>query len=57
MAEVLFSMYNDPQNALYLTLLKSVLSEVQQAIKAFEGEQADPVKLLDCLIRLDQVCQ
>ena len=29
MAEVLYSMYSDPQNILYLTFLKSVLGEVQ----------------------------
>ena len=52
MAEVLYSMYNDPQNVLYLTFLKSVLGEVQLAIKAFEGEQADPLKLLDGLVGL-----
>lgn len=32
--------------------LKSVLGEVQQAIKAFEGEQVDPLKLLDSLASL-----
>lgn len=43
-------MYSDPQNILYLTFLKPVLSEVQLAIKAFEGEQVDP--LLDSLVSL-----
>ncbi|KAJ4934815.1 hypothetical protein JOQ06_007597 [Pogonophryne albipinna] len=52
MAEVLHSMYSDPQNILYLTFLKSVLGEVQLAIKAFEGEQVDPLKLLDSLVSL-----
>lgn len=52
MAEVLYSMYSDPQNILYLTFLKSVLGEVQLAIKAFEGEQVDPLKLLDSLVSL-----
>ena len=52
MAEVLYSMYNDPQNVLYLTFLKSVLGEVQLVMKAFEGEQADPLKLLDGLVGL-----
>lgn len=46
MAEVLYPMYSDPQNFLYLTFLKSVLGEVQLA-KAFEGMQVDPLKLLD----------
>lgn len=36
----------------YLTFLKSVLGEVQLAIKAFEGEQVDPLKLLDSLVSL-----
>ena len=49
MAEVLYAMYSDPQNILYLTFVKSVLGEVQLAIKAFEGEQVDPLKLLDNL--------
>ncbi|KAL7382723.1 hypothetical protein ABVT39_026993 [Epinephelus coioides] len=52
MAEVLHSMYSDPQNMLYLTFLKSMLGEVQLAIKAFEGEQVDPLKLLDSLVSL-----
>ena len=52
MAEVLYSMYSDPQNILYLTFLKSVLGEVQLAIKAFEGEQVDPLKQLDSLVSL-----
>ena len=43
-------MYSDPQNVLYLTFLKSVLGEVQLAMKAFEGEQVDPLKLLDSLV-------
>lgn len=45
-------MYNDPQNILYLIFFKSVLGEVQLAIKASEGEQVDPLKLLDCLVNL-----
>ena len=51
MAEVLYSMYNDPQNVLYLTFLKSVLGEVQLVMKAFEGKQADPLKLFDGLVK------
>lgn len=50
MAEDLYSMYSHPQNILYLPFLKSVLGEVQLAIKAFEGEQVDPLKLLDSLV-------
>lgn len=45
-------MYNDPQNVLYMTFLKSVLGNVQLAIKSFEGEKTDLVKLLECLISL-----
>lgn len=55
MAEVLYNMYKDPQNVLYLTFLKSVLGEVQQAMKAFEWEKTDPVRLLDCLINLIKI--
>ncbi|KAL6484562.1 hypothetical protein MHYP_G00066070 [Metynnis hypsauchen] len=35
-----------------LQITKSVLGEVQLAIKAFEGEQVDPLKLLDSLVSL-----
>ncbi|KAL3983368.1 KRAB domain-containing zinc finger protein [Sarotherodon galilaeus] len=52
MAEVLYSMYNDPQNTLYMTFLKSVLAEVQTAIEGFEGDQVDPLKLLYSLVSL-----
>lgn len=52
MVEILYSMYSDPQNILYLKFSKSVLGEVQLAIKAFEGEQVDPLKLLDSLASL-----
>lgn len=45
-------MYADPQNLLYLTYLKSVLSKVQSEVKAFEREQTDPLKLLDYLVSL-----
>lgn len=52
MAEVLYSINSDPQNILYLTFLKSVLSEVQLGFKAFEEVQVDPLKLLDSLASL-----
>lgn len=55
MADVLHSMYSDPQNLLYLTYLKSIIGEMQSAVKAFEGEQSDPLKLLDCLMRVIKV--
>ncbi len=57
MADVLHSMYSDPQNLLYFTYLKSIISEVQCAVKAIEGEQSDLLKLLDCLMRvIKSVC-
>lgn len=52
MAKVLYSMFNDPQNIIYITFVKSVLGKVQTAIKAFEGEQVDPLKLLYSLVTL-----
>ena len=52
MADVLHSMYSDPQNLRYLTFLESIISEVQSAVKAFEGEQTYLLKPLDCLMRL-----
>lgn len=50
MADVLHAMYKT--NYVYLTFLKSILSDVQVAVKSFEGEQTDPVKLLDNLVHL-----
>ena len=50
MAYVLHHM--DKTNYVYLTCLKSILSEVQVAVKSVEGEQTDPVKLLDSLVHL-----
>ncbi|XP_031733330.1 uncharacterized protein LOC116399955 [Anarrhichthys ocellatus] len=52
MADVLHAMYVDKTNYVYLTFLKSILSDVQVALKSFEGEQTDPVKLLDNLVHL-----
>ncbi|KAJ8890220.1 hypothetical protein PR048_009728 [Dryococelus australis] len=49
-ADILFRMYDDEHNRLYLLYLKSVLSEVQQTIKAFEGEKSDSTKLLNILV-------
>lgn len=57
MADVLHAMYMDKTNYVYLTFLKSILSEVQVAVKSFEGEHTDPVKLLDNLVHLlSSVC-
>jgi hypothetical protein len=52
MADVLHATYVDKTNYVYLTFLKSILSNVQVAVKSFEGEQTDPVKLLDNLVHL-----
>lgn len=54
MAEVLHAMHMDKSNYVYLTFLKSILSDVQVAVKSFEGEH---VKLLDNLVNfLLSVC-
>lgn len=52
MADVLHATYMDETNYVYFTFLKSILSEVQVAVKSFEGEHTDPVKLLDNLVHL-----
>jgi hypothetical protein len=52
MADVLHAMYMDKTNYVYLTFLKSILSDLQVAVKSVEGEQTDPVKLLDNLVHL-----
>lgn len=52
MADVLHTMYMDKTNYVYLQFFKSILSEVQVALKSFEGEQTDPVKLLYSLVHL-----
>lgn len=39
MGDVLNCMYSDSHNILYFAFLKSILSELQTAVKAFEGEQ------------------
>lgn len=51
-ATLLHSMLQDERNKLYLIYLKSVLNEVQQTLKIFEGKGTDPVLLLDALKRL-----
>ena len=43
-AEMLYDMYKDPANKIYLTYIKSILNEVQRANKLFESENADPTK-------------
>lgn len=51
-ATLLYSMFQDLRNKLYLIYLKSVLSEVQQTLKTFKSKGADPVLLLDTLKKL-----
>lgn len=56
-AGLLWEMYSDEGNRLYLCFLKSVLHDVQIAIKVFEGENMDPVKLFETLmILLRSIC-
>lgn len=51
-ADVLSAMYSDEANRLHLIYLKSILNDVQIAIKIFEGENIDPVKLITALMTL-----
>lgn len=56
-AGLLWEMYNDESNRLYLCFLKSILHDVQIGIKVFEGENMDPVKLLETLMTvLRSIC-
>ncbi|CAH1109742.1 unnamed protein product [Psylliodes chrysocephalus] len=48
-AELLHSMYNDPNNLVYLTFIYPILSIVQKTNKQFESATADPTKLLSDL--------
>ncbi|XP_047039292.1 uncharacterized protein LOC124644115 [Helicoverpa zea] len=51
-ADLLYSIYKDESSYLYLLFLKSVLNDVQIALKSFESESANPLKLLNVLITL-----
>uniref|UniRef100_H3ADP1 HAT C-terminal dimerisation domain-containing protein n=1 Tax=Latimeria chalumnae TaxID=7897 RepID=H3ADP1_LATCH len=51
MADRLYTLFCDPQSHTYLTV-KNVLLEVQAVNKTFEGNNTDPTKLLDGLVRL-----
>ncbi|XP_026805976.1 uncharacterized protein LOC113549028 [Rhopalosiphum maidis] len=53
-AEILYNLYNDQQNFVYLTFLSPVLFEVQSVNKAFKSNTADPLKLLSTLSNLVQ---
>ncbi|XP_051173505.1 uncharacterized protein LOC127289558 [Leptopilina boulardi] len=48
-AEILFAMYNDSVNKVYLSFLLPILQSVQSVIKSFESSVADPTKLLNDL--------
>lgn len=52
MADCLHNIYSNPQYKAYLVYIKSILAQVQLALKAFEGKNSDPTKLLDSLITL-----
>lgn len=51
-AELLYSMYKDETNLLYLLFFKHILNNIQQVNKAFEANNADPLKLLSDLVLL-----
>lgn len=51
-AEVLYNMYKDDRNLLYILFLHPVLVQLQQVIKLFESNTADKVKLLNDLCRM-----
>ncbi|KAH7976983.1 hypothetical protein HPB52_022793 [Rhipicephalus sanguineus] len=51
-AELLYQMYSDPLNKLYLLHLRPILREVQHANKAYERNDANPAKLLEGLVLL-----
>lgn len=48
-AELIHSMLEDNQNYLYLIFLRSILNDVRIAIKAFESDNYNPLKLLNTL--------
>lgn len=48
-AEILYNMYCNETNMLYLLFLKPILSEIQVVNKAFQSEKNDHVKLLNDL--------
>ncbi|XP_067118590.1 zinc finger protein 862-like [Centruroides vittatus] len=55
-AEILFSMFDDQRNFLFLLFLKPVLDEVQRLNKIFQSENNDPTKLLQDLLNLIESC-
>lgn len=51
-ADLLFSMFSDMRNYVFLIFLKQILSEVQSVNKKFEADVQDPTKLLSDLVHL-----
>lgn len=51
-SDLLHAMFSDETNHLYLCYLRSVLNDVQIAVKTFESEDCNPVALLSTLITL-----
>nr|CAI5822120.1 unnamed protein product [Callosobruchus analis] len=57
-AEILYNMYKDETNLLYLLFLKPVLTNIQQVNKGFESNNADPLKLLaDLVLLIREICK
>ncbi|KAG0423080.1 hypothetical protein HPB47_001133 [Ixodes persulcatus] len=54
--ELLFQMFSDPLNKLYLLYLRPILREVQRANKAYERNDADSSRLLEGLTLLIRQC-
>lgn len=54
-ADTLFGMYSDARNKVYLIYIKSILTQVQYTLKAFEGQNSDPTKLLQSIVKLLQM--
>ena len=48
-AELLFNMYSDPINKLYLLFLRPLLVELNRVMKSFQSDDSDPTKLLSDL--------
>lgn len=53
-AELLYNMYKDPVNKVYLYYIQTIVNELQKTNKLFESENVDPTKLLDSLANLVQ---
>ncbi|KAK4324650.1 hypothetical protein Pmani_004732 [Petrolisthes manimaculis] len=51
-AQLLYEMFSDKKNYVFLIFLKHILGEVQSVNKKFESEVQDPTKLLNDLVSL-----